>query len=474
MAFFRKMPLERLGAARDHRLRRVLGFWQLTALGLGGIIGVGIFVLTGIVAATQAGPAVCISFLIAGVASAAAALCYAEFAGMIPVAGSAYTYSFVVLGEPVAWLMGWALLLEYALIVAAVSIGWAGYLQSLLATLGTAVPAWAAGAPGTGLGHKINLIAVLGTLAVAALLIVRVELGARVNTAMVAVKLAAIVLVIAVGLHHVSPRNWTPFMPFGFSGVAGGAAVVFFAVFGYETLTAAAEESRNPQRDVPLAVIVSLALAMVLYVAMSLILTGIVNYTTLNTAAPVATAFSAIGLPWISVIVSLAAVVGITTTMIAFMLACARIWFAMSRDGLLPAFFTRLHPRYGTPYRPTAVAAVIVAAAAGLLPIGELARLINMGVLSAFLVVCGAIIVLRRRRPDLPRVFHTPWVPVVPLVGMAFSIGLMANLPRITWVAFACWLALGAAIYAAYGRRSSVLAQAVSVEPTDIESHGAK
>src|SRR5262249_33279261 len=283
------------------------------------------------------------------------------------------------------------------------------------------------GAPGTGEGHVINLTAVLGTLAVAALLSFRTEFGARFNTTMVIVKVAAIIFVIAAGVSYIQPANWSDFMPFGFSGVASGAAVVFFAVFGYETLTAAAEEARNPQRDVPLAVLTSLAIAMVLYMAMSLVLTGIVPYTTLNTDAPVATAFTALGLTRISFIVSVGAVVGITTTMIAFLSSCARIWFAMSRDGLLPKYFALVHPRYGTPPRTSLWAAVFIAIAAGVLPIDELARLINMGVLSAFLIVCGAIIVLRRRRPDIARTFRTPWVPVIPVVGIGFSLWLMSN-----------------------------------------------
>ncbi len=457
---FRKMPIDQLVGERKSGLRRVLGFWQLTAIGLGGLIGVGIFVLTGIVAATKAGPAVALSFLIAGVASGAAALCYAEFAGMIPVAGSAYTYSFAVLGEFVAWLMGWAILLEYALIVAAVSIGWSGYFQAILTTLGVRIPAWAAGAPGTGDGHVINIIAVLGTLAVAALLTVRTEFGARFNTAMVLVKVAAIVFVIAAGAYYIDPQNWQPFMPFGFSGVTQGAAVVFFAVFGYETLTAAAEEARDPQRDVPLAVLASLGIAMVLYIAMCFVLTGVVPYTTLNTDAPVATAFTSLGLTSISFIVSVAAVAGITSVMIAFLLSCARIGFAMSRDGLLPRYFAAVHPTHGTPYRTTLWAAAFIAVTAGVLPIDELAQLINMGVLSAFLVVCGAIIVLRRRRPDLHRSFRTPWVPFVPLVGIGFSLWLMSNLPLITWTAFAIWLVVGVVVYFVYSRHRSVLATA--------------
>lgn len=456
---FRRMPLEQLmaGATRPAGLRRVLGFWQLTGIGLGGIIGVGIFVLTGIVAATQAGPAVAISFLIAGTASAAAALCYAEFASMIPVAGSAYTYSYAVLGEFAAWLIGWALLLEYALIVAVVSIGWSGYVQTVLAAYGVYLPDWALGAYGTGPGRIVNVTAMIGTLAVAFLLTFRTEVGARLNLIMVIVKIGAIVLVIVAGAPHVDAANWKDFMPFGFSHVVSGAAVVFFAVFGYEALTAAAEEARNPQRDVPRAVVASLAIAMLLYVAMSLVLTGMVHYSTLNNPAPVATAFLAIGENWVALVVSVAAVIGITTAMIAFMLSCARIWFALSRDGLLPGYFGVLHARHRTPHRTTLAAGALISIAAGLLPILELAKLINLGVLSAFVVVCGSIMVLRRTRPNISRAFRTPFVPVVPLVGIAFSLWLMSHLAVVTWAFFLAWLALGSLIYFAYGRSRSIL-----------------
>ncbi len=330
---------------RPGQLRRVLGLWQLSSIGLGGLIGVGIFVLTGVVAATQAGPAVSLSFVIAGVASGAAALCYAEFASMIPVAGSAYTYAYAVLGELVAWIIGWDLLLEYALVVAVVSIGWSGYLQALLRLFGVELPVWAQGAPAAGEGFRVDLFAMLGSLGVAGLLTLRVEWGARFNTAIVLIKVAAVLLVIAAAAPHIDPANFHPFMPFGFGGVVEGAAVVFFAVFGYDTLTTAAEESRDPQRDLPRAVLLSLAISLTLYIAMSLALTGIVRYDTLNNAAPVANAFAQIGMPWVTLIVSLAAVAGILSVMLAFLLACARIWFAMSRDGLLPAWFAVPHPR---------------------------------------------------------------------------------------------------------------------------------
>lgn len=457
------------GARRD--FRRVLGLWQLTAIGIGGIIGVGIFVLAGQQAALNAGPAVALSFVIAGIASAAAALCYAEFAGMIPVTGSAYTYGYAVLGELAAWLIGWDLLLEYALIVAVVAIGWSGYVQSLLTAAGVHLPVWAQGAIGTGEGRVFNLVAALVAVAVSLLLTARTEWGARFNTLIVTIKVLAVALIIGVGVFYVNPANWHPFIParvvgpdgvghFGFQGVVTAAAVVFFAVFGYDTLTTAAEESKNPQRDLPRAVLLSLGVSMALYLAISFVLTGIAHYPTLNTDAPVADAFKALGLPWISVAISVAAVAGITSVLFAFMLAAARIWFALARDGLLPAWFAKVHPRYGTPYRPTLILGVATAVVAGLLPIGEVAELVNIGTLAAFVVICSSIIVLRRRKPDLPRAFRTPWVPLVPIIGILFSLWLIWELPAITKERFVIWMVIGLVIYFSYGRRRSHLAQA--------------
>ncbi len=454
----RVKPLEALQPETAGEFRRVLGLWQLTSIGLGGLIGVGIFVLTGVVAATQAGPAVALSFLLAGVASAAAALCYAEFASMIPVAGSAYTYSYAVLGELAAWIIGWDLLLEYALVVAVVSIGWSGYVQALLMQLGVPFPAWAAGAPGTGPGRLVDLLAVLGCLGVAGLLTLRVEYGARFSAAMVLLKVAAVLLVIAAAFPYVDTANWRPFMPFGFSGVVEGAAVVFFAVFGYDTLTTAAEEATDPQRDLPRAVLLSLAISLTLYVAMSLALTGIVRYDTLNTPAPAASAFAAIGLRWVTLVVSVAAVAGIISVMLSFLLGCARIWFAMARDGLLPQWFAKPHPRFRTPHRPTLIAGALTAIVAGSYPIREVAELVNIGTLSAFVVICSAIIVMRHTRPDAKRGFRTPLVPFVPLVGVGFSVWLLTKLPAIAWERFFIWLALGLAVYFFYGRRRSRLA----------------
>ena len=460
-ALLRKKSLEALQAEaqKPGPFRRVLGLWQLVGIGLGGLIGVGIFVLTGVVAATQAGPAVALSFLIAGVASGAAALCYAEFASMIPVAGSAYTYAYAVLGELVAWIIGWDLLLEYALVVAVVSIGWSGYLRALLALFGIELPLWAQGAPGTGDDHMLDLCAMLGALGVAGLLTLRVEWGARFNTAMVLLKIAAVAVVIVAAAPHVDPANWRPFMPFGFSGVVEGAAVVFFAVFGYDTLTTAAEESVDPQRDLPRAVLLSLAIALTLYVAMSFALTGIARYDTLGNAAPVAGAFQALGMTWATLLVSAAAVVGILSVMIAFLLGCARIWFAMSRDGLLPAWFAKPHPKFATPYRPTLIAGGLCALVAAFFPIREVAELVNIGTLSAFIVICLAVIALRRSRPDPPRGFRTPFVPFLPLIGVAFSLWLLSKLPAIAWGRFLIWLLLGLAVYFTYSMRHSRLAR---------------
>jgi APA family basic amino acid/polyamine antiporter len=474
MSFLSKLvrhkPVEVLQAEAGRRgdFRRVLGLWQLTAIGIGGIIGVGVFVLAGQQAALNAGPAVALSFLIAGIASAAAALCYAEFAGMIPVTGSAYTYGYAVLGELAAWLIGWDLLLEYALIVAVVAIGWSGYVQSLLASAGILLPVWAQGAAHSGEGRVFNVIAALITIGVSVLLTMRTEWGARFNTLVVTIKVIAVILVIGVGVFYIKPENWHPFIPeriidaqgvghFGFQGVATAAAVVFFAVFGYDTLTTAAEEAKNPQRDLPRAVLLSLGVSMVLYLAVSLVLTGIAHYPSLNSDAPVADAFKSLGLHWIAVAISISAVIGIASVLFAFMLGAARIWFALARDGLLPAWFAKVHPRYGTPHRPTLALGLFTALVAGLFPLDEVAKLVNIGVLSAFIVICLSVIMLRIRKPDIPRSFRTPWVPVVPIIGIAFSVWLLSELSLVTWKVFLIWVALGLVVYFGYGIRHSKL-----------------
>ena len=478
-----------LGTRRD--FRRVLGLWQLTAIGIGGIIGVGIFVLAGQQAAVNAGPAVVLSFIVAGIGSAAAALCYAEFAGLIPVTGSAYTYGYAVLGELAAWVIGWDLLLEYALIVGVVAIGWSGYVQALLGAAGVHLPPWAQqGMSGETMhyylqqllgvhggrviaapsdGHRFNVIAAAVSLLIALLLTVRTEWGARFNTTVVAIKVIGVALVIGVGAFYVNTAHWHPFIPprqvidgaahYGWGGVLAAASVVFFAVFGYDTLTTAAEEAKNPQRDLPRAILLSLAIAMALYLAVSLVLTGMVPYATLNNAAPVAGAFQALGLHWVMIAISVAAVAGITSVMFAFMLAAARIAFALARDGLLSGWFARVHPRYGTPYRPTVILGVFTALVAGLLPIGEVAELINIGTLMAFIIICASVLILRRRRPELPRAFRVPAVWAVAPIGIAFSLLLIAGLPWITMERFVVWMVIGLAVYFGYGIRHSRLAR---------------
>lgn len=459
---------EQLGARQE--FPRTLGLWQLTSIGLGSIIGVGIFVLAGQQAAVNAGPAVALAFVIAGIASAAAALCYAEFAGMIPATGSSYTYTYAVLGELAAWLIAWNLLLEYALIVAAVASGWSGYVHALLDAIGMSLPEWLRGAPGSGEGRAFNLVAAMVAMGVAVLLSLRTEWGARFNTLIVAVKVVGVVLIIGVGVFHIDPANWVPFIPeqtvdaegaarYGTAGVVSAAAIVFFAVFGYDTLTTAAEESTNPQRDLPRAIMLSLGISMAMYIAISLVLTGIAHYSTLDNDAPVANAFNAIGLQWVGVAVSITAVTGIISVVFAFMLGAARIWFSLSRDGLLPAWFAKVHPVHGTPYRPTLIIGVMTAIAAGLLPIGELAMLVNIGALSAFVVICASVTILRYRRPDLTRKFRTPWMPFVPLLGIAFSIWLLLQLPASTWTRFLVWMVAGVLVYFLYGIRNSRLAK---------------
>jgi APA family basic amino acid/polyamine antiporter len=456
-----------LGARKD--FRRVLGVWQLTAIGLGGIIGVGIFVLAGQQAAMNAGPAVALSFILAGIASAAAALCYAEFAGLIPVTGSAYTYGYAVLGEGVAWFIGWDLLLEYALIVAAVASGWSGYVLNLLDAFGIHLPEALRGAPDSGPGRYFNLVGAIVAMGVAVLLTMRTEWGARANTFIVAIKIVAVVIVIGVGIFYVNPANWHPFIPertvdangtghFGMQGIVTAAAVVFFAVFGYDTLTTAAEEAKDPQRDLPRAILLSLGVSMVLYIAITLVITGMVSYTDLGNDAPVAHAFQSLGMKWIGAAISATAVASILSVIFAFMLAAARIWFALSRDGLLPGWFAKVHPRYGTPYRPTLALGVFTAIVAGFFPLGEVAKLVNIGVLSAFIIICTSVWVLRVRKPTLPRAFRTPWVPVIPIIGILFSVWLLSELAFVTWCVFLVWIALGLIVYLAYGRNHSKLA----------------
>ncbi|MFI6924725.1 amino acid permease [Nonomuraea spiralis] len=454
---FRRKPVEQIASEHEGELNRVLGLWQLTAIGVGGIIGAGIFALAGAVANQTAGPAVVISFLIAGIASAAAAFSYAEFAGMIPKAGSAYTYGYAVLGEIVGWFIGWDLLLEYTAIVAVVAIGISGYFGFLVGQLGLDLPAWMLGAPGTGPGHVVDLFAVILCLFIAFLLNLGMRSAARFETFVVAIKVAVVLLVIVVGFFYIDGANYTPFFPFGFGGAVTGAATVFFAVFGYDAMSTAAEESKDARRHMPKAILYSLAISMVLYVLACLVLTGMQNYQEIDPESGFSSAFASVGLSGLATVIAVGAIVGILTVMFTFMLGVTRVWFSMSRDGLLPAWFAKLHPVRHVPVRVTWIVGVGSALIAGFLPIREAAELTNIGILLAFVVVCAAVIVLRYRRPDLPRGFRLPGMPVVPAIGVLFSIWLITFLEPLTWLRFVVWFAIGLVIYFAYGRRHSAL-----------------
>lgn len=462
----RRKPIEQIeeGSA-SQQLTRTLGLWQLTAIGVGGIIGAGIFSLAGAVANGTAGPAVLVSFLIAGVASAAAAFSYAEFAGMIPKAGSAYTYGYAVLGELAGWFIGWDLLLEYTAIVAVVAIGISGYFGFLVEALGAELPAWMMGAPGTGDGHKVDLFAVVLCLLIAYLLTLGIKNAARFETVVVVLKVLVVLVVIGVGFFHIDTANYNPFFPYGVGGAFTGAATVFFAVFGYDAMSTAAEESKDAQRHMPKAIMYSLAISMVLYVLATLVLTGMQNYTEVDKESGFSTAFESVGLGGLANMIAIGAIIGILTVMFTFMLGVTRVWFSMSRDGLLPQWFAKTHPTRHVPTRVTWIVGVLSAAIAGVMPIGEAAELTNIGILLAFVVVCVAVIVLRYRQPELPRGFRCPGMPFVPAIGVVFSLWLITFLAWQTWARFAVWFAIGLVIYFAYSYRASKLARPEAETP---------
>ncbi|MBP0631790.1 amino acid permease [Cupriavidus sp. AcVe19-1a] len=460
MSLFRTKDIEAmLAVARDDGLKKVLGPVDLVMMGIGAIIGTGIFVLTGTGALT-AGPALTVSFVIAALACGFAALCYAEFASAIPVSGSIYTYSYATLGEIVAWMIGWDLLLEYGLATSAVSVGWSGYFQSLMAGFGLKLPAALTAAPGAvpGVETMINLPACLIMLAITWVVSYGVRESARVNNLMVAVKIGVVLLFIAVGVWHVQPANWEPFAPFGFSGIFNAAALVFFAFIGFDAVTSAAEEVRNPRRDLPIGIIGSLAVCTVLYVVVAAIMTGIVPFARFaGVDHPVSLALQYAGQNWVAGFVDLGAILGMTTVILVMTYGQTRVIFAMSRDGLLPERLSSVHPVHATPYFATWTVGLIFAAIAGFVPLNVLAELINIGTLAAFTLISVAVLVLRKIRPDLPRAFRCPGVPVVPLLAIGFCLFLMAHLQALTWIAFLVWLALGLVIYFAYARRNAVL-----------------
>ena len=444
-----------------HRLRRALGPFDLVAIGIGCIIGVGIFVLPGVEAATHAGPGIILSFAIAASACACAALCYAELAAMIPVSGSAYTYGYATLGELLAWIIGWDLVLEYMVGASLVSIGWSAYLVNLIDRLiepfGMVLPhTWTAAPWGPNPGI-VNLPAVFIVGVLTLLLIRGIRESSRVNLVMVVVKMVVILGFVGLTVWYIEPANWKPFMPFGFSGVMTAAAIVFLAYVGFDAVSTTAEEAKNPQRDMPIGIMGSLIVATVLYMAVAAIMTGVVPYQKLGVADPVALVLNTLEMPWASAMVSVGALAGITSVLLVLLLAQPRILFSMSRDGLLPPALSRVHPRFRTPYLTTIATGCIVALASALTPINVVAELCSIGTLFAFMIVSAGVIVLRRTRPDLPRPFKVPLFPVVPALGVVLCGYLMASLPLATWIRFGVWLVLGLLVYAGYSYRSSKL-----------------
>ena len=448
-------------------LKRCLSAWDLTFLGIGAIIGTGIFVLTGIAAATQSGPAVMLSFVIAGIACAFAALAYAELASAVGGCGSAYGYSYAAFGELLAWMIGWDLLLEYGISVAAVANGWSGYFSNALTAIGIPLPVALTKAPS--LGGIINLPASVIILMLMVLLIIGVKQSARTNNAMVFVKLLTITVFVGIAIFNVNPANWHPFMPYGWfetlpdgktTGVLAGASMVFFAYVGFDAVSTATEETANPQRDVPIGLVSSLAICTVIYILVSGLLTGIAHYSDLNVSSPVAHALQLIGFNWASALVSTGVIAGLTTVMLVLYYALTRIIFAMSRDGLLSPFFAEVNHKTQTPVRVIVLCGVIMAIIAGLVPLGELAELVNIGTLAAFVLVCLGVIVLRITKPGLIRPFRNPFSPLFPILGMLSCGALMGFLPAITWLRFIIWLIIGLIVYFTYSIYHSKLRSA--------------
>jgi basic amino acid/polyamine antiporter, APA family len=460
----------------EHRLRRVLGPFELIALGVGAVIGAGIFASIGTAAAggahhVGAGPALAVSMVITAVGCGLCALCYAEFAAMVPISGSAYTYSAATLGELVAWIIGWDLIIEYAMGNVAVAVSWSSYFCELLRGLGLDVPAWLrtdlaaalrspeimAGAPRVfGVPVIFNLPAVAIVALLTWLLVLGVKESARVNSIMVVLKVAILLFFIIAGAYFVRPSNWQPFAPNGWTGIGAGAAIIFFAYIGFDAVSTAAEECRNPQRDMPIGMIGSLLLCTVLYVATALVLTGMVPLSDIKgSAEPLARAFSVLGMDWAAGLVAVGAVIATTAVLLVFQYGQTRIFFSMSRDGLLPPSFSRVHPRYRTPHVTTIWFGVVVGALSAFANLDVFVELTNIGTLFAFVLVCIGVIVLRVREPERLRPFRTPLVPFVPLAGIAVCIYLMINLPTATWIRFGVWLVLGMVVYIFYGRRHS-------------------
>ena len=481
MSLFQTKSIESLQkeAAADVGLRRSLSRMNLVSLGIGAIIGAGIFVLTGQAAAQYAGPAIAISFVISGLGCLFAGLCYAEFAAMIPISGSAYTYSYATLGEFFAWIIGWDLILEYLFVAPTVAVGWSGHLVAFLKEFNIVLPVHLTQAPFdyvngqlVSTGHLINLPAV-GIIAVlTCLLVIGTKESATFNNYMVVTKVSVLLAIIGFGIwyllghHDLAVKNWTPFIPantgtygeFGWSGIFKGAAVIFFAYIGFDAVSTAAQEAKNPQKDMPMGIVGSLLICTVLFITISVILTGMSKYTDLNNAAPVVNALQAAGAPFaLRFVVEIAAIAGLSSVILVMLMGQPRIFFSMANDGLLPAFFAKVHPRFKTPYVTTIITGVLSAILGGLMPLSILGEMVSIGTLFAFVIVCISIIVLRKTRPDAPRPFRTPWVPLVPILGAGICLLQMYALPADTWWRLAIWMAIGIAIYFGYSRHHSKL-----------------
>ena len=474
------LQAEASGESHETTLKRALSATNLTLLGIGAIIGAGIFVLTGTAAANYAGPAIVLSFILAGLGCLFAGLCYAEFASMIPIAGSAYTYSYATLGEFIAWIIGWDLVLEYLFGASTVAVGWSGYFVSFMKSIGVTMPMEWTQAPfaytaADGLsrtGAILNIPAMFLIAVLTVLLVIGVKESAGFNNIVVAIKVAIIFLVIGFGFMFVNPDNWSPFVPpnqgpgqYGWDGIVRGAGVIFFAYIGFDAVSTAAQEAKNPQRDMPIGILGSLAFCTVLYILMSLVMTGLVPYTQLNVPDPVYVALAAAGpgLAWLTKLIAVGAMAGLASVVLVMLMGQPRIFYSMARDGLLPAVFGKVHQRFQTPYVTTIVTGVVAGVVAGLFPIGILGELVSIGTLLAFIIVCAGIWVLRVRSPELPRPFKTPLVPIVPILGILICGYMMARLPLDTWIRLLVWMAIGLVIYFAYSVRKSRFA---GVPPT--------
>ena len=477
MSLFRRKMIADLQAeaASETGLKRALGPWSLTLLGIGAIIGTGIFVLTGTVAAQNAGPAVVLSFVLAGTAAILAALCYSEFAALVPIAGSAYTYGYATLGELVAWIIGWDLVLEYALSATTVAVGWSGYMVSFLNHVGIHIPATLSAAAGTPVSMAdgstvtavFNLPAVIIVLLVTALLVKGIQESARVNDTIVIIKVAVVLLFIFFAWKGIQTANWKPFIPantglrehFGSTGIVAGAGIVFFAYIGFDAVSTAAQEAKNPQRDMPIGIIASLLICTVLYIVVSAIATGVVPYAQLDVPDPIAKVAAAAGLGWMTRVIELGAIAGLSSVILVQLLGQSRVFWSMANDGLLPPVVNKIHPRFKTPYITQIFLGVMVAIPAGFLSVREAASLVSIGTLLAFVIVCGAVMLLRYREPNLHRPFRTPLVWFTAPAGMIFCLYLMSALPWRTWERLFIWLAIGLVIYFGYGRSHSKLAR---------------